>query len=96
MKHFSEEAFLADLSGICWEQMLTETDDIGVLVNNWSNLFSLIIEKHAPIMKMRISEKYCPWIDHDLKKLMRTRDRLKKGRCQKKVPIAYGFIQACP
>ena len=28
--------------------MLTETDDIDVLVSNWSNLFSLIIEKHAP------------------------------------------------
>ena len=35
MKHFCEEAFLADVSGICWEQMLPETDDIDALVNNW-------------------------------------------------------------
>ena len=48
MKHFNEEAFLADVSGICWEQMLTETDDINLLVNYWSEMFSLIIEKHAP------------------------------------------------
>ena len=44
VKHFCEEAFLADVSGICWEQMLIQTDDIDVLVNKWSKLFSLIIE----------------------------------------------------
>ena len=61
MKNFNKEAFLADVSGICWEQMLTETDDINTLVNYWSSLFSLIIEKHAPIIvEMRVSEKYCP------------------------------------
>ena len=84
MKHVCKEAFLADVSGICWEQMLIQTDDIDVLVTKWSKLFSLIIEKHAPSTKMRVSEKYCPWIDHDLKKLMRTRDRLKKAAAKRK------------
>ena len=28
---------------------------------------------------MRVSEKYCPWINEDLKKLMRSRDKLKKA-----------------
>ena len=37
MKKFNEEAFLADVSGMCWERMLTGTDDIDVLVSNWSN-----------------------------------------------------------
>ena len=58
--------------------MLKDTDDINVLVNNWSSLFSLIIDKHAPIAELRVSEKFCPWIDKDLKTLMQTRDRLKK------------------
>ena len=34
MKNFNENAFLADVSGICWERMLHETDDIDVLVSN--------------------------------------------------------------
>ena len=67
LKNFNEDAFLADVSGICWERMLNETDDIDVLVSNWSNLFSLIIEKHATMTVMRVSEKYCPWIDKDMK-----------------------------
>ena len=36
---------------------------------------------------MRVSEKYCPWIDHDLKKLMRTRDRLKTAAAKRKSPL---------
>ena len=63
MKNFNDEAFLVDVSGICWEQMLTGIDDIDVLVSNWSNLFSLIVEKHSPMTAMRVSEKYCLWIN---------------------------------
>ena len=84
MKNFNEEAYLADVFGICWEQMLTGTDDIDILVRNWSNLFSLIIEKHAPMTVMRVSEKHCPWIDKDLKKLMQTRYKLKKAAAKRK------------
>ena len=84
MKNFDKEAFLADVSGICWEQMFSETDDINALVNDWSSLFSLIIDKHAPITEMRVSEKYCPWIDKDLKALMQTRDKLKKAASKRK------------
>ena len=87
MKNFNEEAFLADVSGICWEQMLNETDDINLLVNYWSEMFSLIIEKHAPLSEMRVSEKYCPWINKDLRDLMRTRDKLKKSAVKGKSPI---------
>ena len=84
MKNFNEDAFLSDVSGICWELMLTETDDINTLVNNWSNLFSFIIDKHAPITEMRVSEKYCPWIDKDLRDLMHTRDKLRKAASKRK------------
>ena len=84
MKNFNEDAFLADVSGICWEQMLTETDYINTLVNNWLNLFSLIIDKHAPITEMHFSEKYCPWIDKDLRDLMQSRDKLRKAASKRK------------
>ena len=90
MENFNEEAFLADVSGMCWEQMLSGTDDINVLVSNWSNLLSLIIEKQAPMTVMRVSEKYCPWIDKDLKKLMQTRDKLRKAAAKRKSQLLMG------
>ena len=86
MKIFNEEAFLAEVSGMSWEQMLIGTDDIDVHESNWSNLFSLVIKKHAPMTVMRVSEKYWPWMDKDLRKLMQTRNRLKKSLQQKENP----------
>ena len=61
MKNINEEAFLVHDSDIFWEQMLTATDDINLLINYWSSLFVLIIDKHAPLCEMRVSDKYCPW-----------------------------------
>lgn len=47
----------------------------------------MIIEKHAPLSEMRVSEKYCPWINKALKDLMRTRDKIKKSAIKGKSPI---------
>ena len=87
MKHFKEDEFLSDVSDICWEQFFQQTDNIITLVDDWSTLFALIIEKHAPLREMRVSEKHCPWINKDLKSLMKTRDRLKKAALKSKSTI---------
>ena len=60
MTNFHLKAFLANDSGVFSEHVLTETDDIDLLVSNWPNLFSLIIEKHVPMTRMHFSETYHP------------------------------------
>ena len=77
-KNHDETAFLADVSQINWGGVVSRPVDINVLVDDWSNLFSMIIDKHAPIKSMRVSGKYCPWINKVLKGLIRERDELKK------------------
>ena len=84
MKYFNEDGFLTEVSDICWEEMVTETDDINKIVNNWSKLFSLSIDKYATLIGMRVSEKYCPWINKILKELMQSRDKLKKATSKSK------------
>ena len=84
MKNSSENQFLYDVSDICWGQFFHQTDDIDILVNNWSSLFSFLIEKHAPLKEIRVSERYCPWIGKDFKSLMRVRDRLKTAALKSK------------
>ena len=84
MKNFDKDAFLSDVAGICWERGFSETDDVNVLVTQWSTLFSLIIDKHAPIKTLRVSEKYCPWVNVGLKQLIRSRDKLKKAAVKSK------------
>ena len=66
MSNFMEGKFLADVASVCWEHVVTSTDNINSLVNVWSTIFSALIEKHAPLREVCVSEKYCPWIDLDL------------------------------
>ncbi len=84
MKNFNEDRFLSEVAGICWENIFSRTDDINVLVYDWTTLFSCLINKHAPIRHIRVSEKYCPWINAELKQLIRTRDRIKKAAVRQK------------
>ena len=90
MKNFSEEAFLNDVASIDWKQVLGNSDHINVLVNNWASNFSAIIEKHAPLRQIRVSERYCPWVNENLKGLIRTMDRLKKAavKCNSQILMA--------
>jgi len=84
MKKFSEEAFLRDIASIDWEQALGFSGDANLLVQQFSTVFSKVIEKHAPLRQIRVSEIYCPWINSDLKNLIRTRDRLKRSAVKQK------------
>ena len=59
MKNFNPDAFQFDVSSICWEHIVTITDDVNYSVCEWTNIFSLTIEKHAPSCRIRVSEK-CP------------------------------------
>ena len=87
MKHFSENQFLFDVSGICWGKFFKQVDSIEILVNNWSSLFSFVTEKHAPSKTIRVSERYSPSIGKDLESLMSTRDRLKTAALKSKSRI---------
>ena len=78
MKNFGQNAFLSDVSNICWEYIVSKTDDVNYSVCEWTNLFSLTIEKHDPLNQIRVSKKCTLWINKELKTLMRTRDGLKR------------------
>ena len=56
MKNFDELAFLPNVSGICWEGMLNETDDVNVLVNRWTNL-SLSLLTNMPLLLKCASQR---------------------------------------
>ena len=87
MKKFNEQAFLADGASICWDQIASQCTEIDLVVQEWSNEFSSIIERHAPMKKIRVSEKYCPWFNADLKRMIRGRDKLKKKAIKTGSPL---------
>ena len=70
---------MADVAEVSWEGVVSVTNDIDSMVETWSDLFLSIIGKHAPVRDIRVSERNCPWVNVDLKALMKSRDRLKKA-----------------
>ena len=86
MKNFNQEAFLADVACICWETVVSNFGDTNDMIREWSSIFSAIIEMHAPMREMRISDKNSPWIKSELKSLMISRDRQKKAAVKHKSP----------
>ena len=83
MKNFDEELFLADTASVDWQAFLLCSTDINVIVEQWTKMRALIIQRHAPILEKRVSERYSPWITPHLKQMIRTRDKLKTEAVKK-------------
>ena len=77
LKNFDKTAFLSDLSEVDWEGLVSQARDIDEAVNGWTRMFSLILEKHAPTLHRRVSDKFTPWLNSSYFKLVKTRDKLK-------------------
>ena len=77
MKNFDEELFLGDLASVDWQAIVSDSGSLDDAVGQWSDTLSQIINKHAPLREKRVSERFCPWITPELKKICRTRDKLK-------------------
>ena len=52
MKNLNQDAFLSDIANICWDHTVSKTDNVNYC--EWTNLLSLIIEKHAPLNQISV------------------------------------------
>ena len=86
MRNFDATAFLTNVPQINLGRIVSRPIDINMLVNDCSNLFSMIIDNYTPIKSMLASEKYCPWINKDLRGLIRERYKLKKEAVKHNFP----------
>ncbi|CAH3171638.1 unnamed protein product [Porites lobata] len=59
MKHFNQDAFLADLGTTPWSTAFI-FDDIDDVWAHWSTLFNVIVENHAPVIKKRVRSNQLP------------------------------------
>ena len=73
MKHFNQDAFLADLMTTPWN-MAFIFDGIDDVWGHWSKLFNVLVEKHAPCIKKRVRSNQLPWINVEIKKSMHLRN----------------------
>jgi hypothetical protein len=78
MKNFNEEKFVAELLKQHWEQVYFFAEDPNDMWEIWKKIFVEILDKHAPPQCKKIRSKKVPWITSDIKKLVNTRDKLKR------------------
>ena len=57
--------------------LVANAQDIDDAVSKWTQIFVLILEKHAPTLRRRVSDRNTPWLNADYFKLTKTRDKLK-------------------
>ena len=67
MKNFSKSKFFDDLQKIDWKGIVTHADDVDIIDEQWTTMFSLVLEKHTPLRNRRVSERFNPWITKDFK-----------------------------
>ena len=77
-KCFVLENFLCDIELAPWA-MIEQTHDPIKAWESWKHLFLKIANFHAPFKKKRVrNSSLAPWLNSDIKRLMRERDRLKR------------------
>ena len=67
-----------NLRGADWK---VGSEDVDLNWNHWKRIFTGILDYHAPVVRCRVRKDALPWIDKDIRKLMRRRNRLRKLAC---------------
>ncbi len=74
MKNFDEDKFVTELLKQHWEYVYFFAEDPNSMWEIWEK----ILNRHAPLQPKKIRSKKVPWISSDIKKLINTRDKLKR------------------
>ena len=77
-KKFDNDSFLKELSMVNFNEIKNVTSDPNQMWLLWKNLFLNTLDMHAPISEIRIRGNNLPYITAEMRKLIRTRDYLKK------------------
>lgn len=77
-RNFLEKDFIFEIESIEWDAAL-EKMHVNAALDCFMNLFSTVCDKHAPIKKFTVRSVKAPWLDEELRNMMRDRDLLKKS-----------------
>ena len=79
MRKYDKSLFQEDLKQIDWKTILnTYTNDPSGMANTFQEIFSSVLNAHAPIKKQRVKTEFAPWLTPNIRKAMETRDSLKR------------------
>ena len=71
------DSFRADLETAPWS-VIDSFDNIDDMCSTWESLMRTIIDRHFPSKRKRVRKKTHPWLDSNVLRIMRSRDRVHK------------------
>ena len=72
LRRCDQDALIEELRSAPW-QVMDSMMDISDRWEFWKQLFWEIIDSHIPLKRARVRSKSLPWINHDIRALMRAR-----------------------
>ena len=76
-KRFDNDSFRDDIQTIPMDQTRSFSGDVNTMWHWWKTFFLDTLNKHAPISKMKIKGSCLPFVNSDMKSLIRQRDCLR-------------------
>ena len=77
-KNYSSEKIVNDISTIPWD-VLDLLPTVDEKLDAFNDLFLTCLDKHAPVKKIRIKHRACPFMIDDIKQLIITRNSLHRS-----------------
>ena len=74
MKNYNKEDFLFKLKNANWETCFYATD-VDKAWNGFNDIFMSILNSVVPIKEIKLKQRTEPWVDSELLKLIRIRDK---------------------
>ena len=75
-KNFDEERLRQDIENIAWDPVY-KAPDLETMYDRFLSLLYSVIDRHAPMRKVRVKQKESPWMTRDILTMIRDRDKLK-------------------
>lgn len=76
-KMFNQENFVNDVKNVCWSKVLSSTNPDEAL-SKFDEVLMPLVDKHAPLKKFTVRNARTPWLDNEIKELMKQRNLAKK------------------
>ena len=88
MRNFNSDSFCRDLSQVPWSicEIFNDIDDCYYA---WYTLFMEIANEHAPIRTKKCKKRQVPWMNLEIKELMRQRDLIRHTASKQKKEIYF-------
>ena len=76
-KNYNKASFLEDISNAPWS-VIGVFDDVEDNLNAFNTLFNQVLDQHAPVKTVKVRIRPCPFINDNIRALMKTRDHWQK------------------